>query len=846
MAGGDPNRDRLSLKETRAKVAIAGTIADVVVHQVFENTGEKPIEAVYVFPASTRAAVHAMRMHIGARTIEARIAKREDARAQYETAKREGKRASLLEQERPNLFTTSVANIMPKDRIEVVLEYTEMLVPENAVYEFVYPTVVGPRYVATAAHGRPSERWTANPHLPTGIPEPYGFGLEVQVRAGIGIKEITSPSHQVNVTWNGPQSATVNLAQPGGGNRDFVLHYRLAADRIESGVLLWDEPTQGPDLVTEHFFSLMLEPPRRPASDIIPRREYIFLLDVSGSMAGFPLETAKALMRDLLGRLRPSDMCNVALFAGASTVWSPEGSRRATPANIAEAIALVDRQIGGGGTELMVGLKAAYAIPPAGASIARSVIVVTDGYVEVEAQAFRFIRNRLDRANLFAFGIGSAVNRALIEGMARAGLGEPFVVLEPSKAEAEAAKLRKYVERPVLTDIKVRLDGFDAFEVAPEKVPDLLAERPLLLFGKYRPTGEVGRIEVSGRNGQGSFSQLIEVRPADARQENAALRSLWARKWVEILEDERTMSSTQQLKLAITDIGLTYNLLTSFTSFVAIDSEIVNRGGGVDQVRQALPMPAGVPNTAIGVAYGVGGLGIIGTGKGGGGTGYATLGMASFNTIGSSGTGSGYGHASGALISRHASAPQVIPGAATVRGSLDKEIIRRVIRRHINEVRFCYEQELGTNPELAGRVAIEFVISTEGSVTKSIVSSSTLGNLRVETCIAEAARRWQFPAVKDGGLVIVTYPFNLVPRPAGQTTPIPVTAGRRDRRRRRTRRPRPSLAPRSRPRSSAAPVPAACCRRTSWPPALGTNAESSRALQCSQQPPTLSCPTACT
>jgi Ca-activated chloride channel homolog len=780
VAGGDPKLDRLPLKETRAKVTIVGTIAHVVVHQVFANDGSKPIDAVYVFPASTRAAVHAMRMHIGARTVEARIAKREDARAQYEKAKREGKRASLLEQDRPNVFTTSVANIMPKDRIEVMLEYTEMLVPENAVYELVYPTVVGPRYVAKATSVQSPERWTANPHLPAGASEPYKFGIEVEVRAGIPIKEITSPSHPVSVTWHGLESATVGLARPGGGNRDFVLRYRLAGDQIETGLLLWDEPKQGPDLVAEHFFSLALEPPRRPTSAIIPRREYIFLLDVSGSMAGFPLETAKALMHDLLDRLRPTDLVNVALFAGDSTVWSPEGSRQATPENIEEAIALVDRQSGGGGTELMGGLRAAYAIPSAGAGIARTVIVVTDGYVEVEAQAFRFIRKRLDRSNLFAFGIGSSVNRGLIEGMARAGLGEPFVVLDPSKAETEAAKLRKYVERPVLTDIKVRFDGFEAFEVAPEKIPDLLAERPLLLFGKYRPSGEGGRIEVSGRNGRGPWRQVIEVRPTDARPENAALRPLWARKWVEILEDEAAMSATRQLKQAITDLGLAYSLLTPFTSFVAIDSEVVNRGGAATHVRQALPMPVGVPNTAIGSASGVGGVGIVGVGMGGGGTGAATLGMAVFGTIGRAAGGrsvSGYGRAVGGLAAHVALAPRIVMGQASVRGSLGAEVIRRVIRSHINEVRFCYEQELGKHPELTGRVSVQFVISVDGKVTTSLVQSSTLGNLQVETCIAAAIGRWEFPVVKDGGLVIVNYPFVLTPGPARETTPISVTAG---------------------------------------------------------------------
>jgi hypothetical protein len=225
--------------------------------------------------------------------------------------------------------------------------------------------------------------------------------------------------------------------------------------------------------------------------------------------------------------------------------------------------------------------------------------VVTDGYVGVEAQAFRFIRERLDQANLFAFGIGSSVNRGLIEGMARAGLGEPFVVSRPEKAAAEAEKLRHMIERPVLTDIEVRMQGFDAYDVAPEKVPDLLAERPLLLFGKYKGD-RPGKIEITGRSGRGKFGHSIDLRPADARRENAALRVLWARKWVEILEDELHMGGGQDVEDVITGLGLAYSLLTPFTSFVAVDSQVVNRGGNVETVRQPLPMPEGVSNLAIG------------------------------------------------------------------------------------------------------------------------------------------------------------------------------------------------------------------------------------------------------
>jgi Ca-activated chloride channel family protein len=597
VSGGDPEKDRLPLKETSADVNIAGVIAAVKVHQVFENRGGKPIEAVYVFPASTRAAVHAMRMKIGARTVEAKIQRKQEARQQYEQAKAEGRRASLLEQERPNVFTTSVANIMPSDRIEVELNYSEMIVPEDATYEFVYPTVVGPRYAGGA--NPQTDQWMANPHLGAGQAEPYAWNIKLHLQTGIGIKEISSPSHKIAVNYVGPTTADVRLDQAGGGNKDFVLRYRLAGDKIETGLLLYEEPSANLNRPAEKFFALLMEPPRRPVDADIPSREYIFLLDVSGSMHGFPLDTTKALMRDLFKNLRPTDHFNVALFSGANYVWSPQGSKRASKENIAEAIDIVERQTGGGGTELMGGLEAAYRIPAVGKGVSRTVVVATDGYVGVEAQAFRFIRQHLDEANLFAFGIGSSVNRGLIEGMARAGLGEPFVVLRPDKAAAEAEKLRKMIDRPVLTDVRVNMQGVDAYEIAPEKVPDLLAERPLLLFGKYRGD-RAGKIEITGRSGRGAFSHSIDLRPADARGENMALRALWTRKWVEILEDELHMGGGQAVENAITDLGLFYSLLTPFTSFVAIDSEIANRTGRVDTVRQALPMPEGVSNMAIG------------------------------------------------------------------------------------------------------------------------------------------------------------------------------------------------------------------------------------------------------
>ncbi|MDB4982170.1 MAG: von Willebrand factor type like domain [Myxococcales bacterium] len=618
VAGGDPTTERLPLKETSAHVDVSGVIAHVAVKQVFENGGAKPIEAVYVFPASTRAAVHGMRMKIGGRLVEARIDRRATARQTYETARAQGKRTSLLEQERPNVFTMNVANIMPGDRIEVQLDYSELLVPVNATYEFVFPTVVGPRY--TGGADAQKDKWMANPHLPAGAPSPVAFGIEVHLETGVGLKEVTSPSHAIDVAYASTNSADVKLraSQGAEGNRDFVLRYRLAGDEIETGMLLSPRGAGG-----EGYFALMIEPPRRPTPSQIPGREYIFLLDVSGSMHGFPLDTAKALMHKLLTQLRPSDHFDVALFSGANFVMSPSGSVPATAANIRDALELIERQHGGGGTELMGGLRAAYAVPRQGRAISRSVVVVTDGYVGVEAEAFRFVREHLDDANLFSFGIGSSVNRALIEGLARAGRGEPFVVLKPEKAEAEADRLRTYIEQPVLTHVTVAFEGFHTTEVSPQKVPDLLARRPVVLFGKYQ--GEPGgQVRVSGFAGGGApFSQVLPVHASDAHARNEALRWLWARSWVATLEDELHLGGGQPVEDAITDLGLRHSLLTPFTSFVAVDREIANHAGQPETVRQPLPMPEGVSNLAVGEqqrsAGSVGMMGVFGGVASGGG-----------------------------------------------------------------------------------------------------------------------------------------------------------------------------------------------------------------------------------
>lgn len=592
----DAATEQLPLKHTEADVVISGMIADVLVRQVYQNRGTKPLEAIYVFPASTRAAVYKVTMRIGERVIEAKIKERKQAQAEYQAAKREGKSASLLEQERPNVFRMNVANIMPGDEIAVDLSYAEALVPNDGVYEFVYPTVVGPRYSnrvdksEPGEESEPAENWVKNPYLREGDSPSYTFGFKARINAGLAISDVQSGTHQLAINFDAPTSALIDLSpqEKFGGNRDLVLRYRLADNKISSGVILH----KGAE---ENFFLLMLEPPKRIApSEIVPR-EYIFIVDVSGSMYGFPLDTAKALLKDLVGQLKPSDRFNVLLFAGASAFMAPH-SLPATSENIASAVSLIDRQQGGGGTELLPALNRALSLPKDEAC-SRSIVLVTDGYVDVETESFELIRDNLGKANLFAFGIGSGVNRFLIEGLARAGAGEPFVALNPSEARSRAREFREYIDSPVLSNIRVQYEGFDVYDISPASVADLFAAKPVIQFGKWRGEPQ-GKIIVTGNQGAKSFKQEIDLTEA-ALNENNALRYLWARHRIMELSDYVQLESNSETVALITNLGLTYNLLTKFTSFIAVDHVVRATEVGTT-AKQPLPLPAGVSNFAVG------------------------------------------------------------------------------------------------------------------------------------------------------------------------------------------------------------------------------------------------------
>lgn len=603
VEGADPSTDSFPLKGTKVTANINGVIAETYVTQTYANEGDQTINAQYVFPASTKVSVHGMKMVIGDKTVTAQIKEKEEAKQEYEEAKSEGKSASLLEQQRANVFTMNLANIMPGDVVEIELHYTELIDSVEGIYQFVFPTVVGPRYASPSeAENADANERVASPYISNSQEQQNATGsydITVNLSSAVPITDVSSATHKIDVASAATTSATVTLADPEdfAGNRDFILDYKLIGEEINSGLML----SSGAD---ENFFMLMVQPPEHYEPDELVPRDYVFVLDVSGSMYGFPLDTAKELIKNLVTNLRESDTFNVILFSGAADQMSPE-SLPATAQNIAAAIEFIDNEDGGGGTELAPALKTAIAIPKK-SDVSRSIVVITDGYISGEREIFDIISSNMNTTNFFSFGIGSSVNRYLVDGIAKTGSGESFVVTDPAEAEETAKRFRTYVEAPLLTNIQVSYSSFDVYDIEPDNIPTLFAQRPIVIYGKWRgePTGV---IRIYGKHGNEDYIKEIMVSDSTPEKDYTALPYLWARKRVEMLTDYASDNSDPEaVKKEVTALGLKYSMMTPYTSFIAVIDIVRNSTGDSTDVDQPLPMPAQVSDLAVGGGYTIG------------------------------------------------------------------------------------------------------------------------------------------------------------------------------------------------------------------------------------------------
>jgi Ca-activated chloride channel family protein len=538
----------------------------------------------------------------------------------------------------------------------------------------------------------------------------------------------------VDIQYDGPSRASIKLdsSEKNGGNRDFILKYQLAGGKIQSGLLLLEGEK-------ENFFLLMLQPPKRVNVSQIPPREYIFIVDVSGSMYGFPLDISKKLLKDLIGNLLPTDKFNVLLFSGGSSLMS-EQSLPATSENIHRAINVIDRQRGGGGTELLPAMKRVLSLTKS-EGYSRSVVIATDGYVTVEEEVFDLIRKNLGDANMFTFGIGSSVNRHLLEGMARVGMGEPFVISKPEETREKAEKFRKMIESPVLTRVKVDLGKFDVYEVEPLSIPDLFAERPVIVFGKWRGK-PVGEMTLHGLTSSGPYVNKINIRKEKLLKSNSALQYLWARHRITLLSDYNSLHKDDARVKEVTQLGLTYNLLTSYTSFVAIDTEVRLVNGQAVTVKQPLPLPEGVSDYAVG-------------------RGSVVQKMMSPSAMYKSMEVDRSSMREELKDERVASKPIAVRielGEISIRGGFSKEVIQKTFKRGLSAMERCYQKALEKKPNLQGEATFQLAIDSSGRVTKVDLVLSKINDKNLEQCIIQKVKELTFPTPEgtEKGNVTVT------------------------------------------------------------------------------------------
>jgi len=606
----------LPLKHTDVKATIQGYIATVSVVQQYHNPFEHKIEAIYVFPLPENAAVNEFIMTVGQRRIRGIIRDRAEAEQIYKEAKQQGHVASLLTEERPNIFTQSVANIEPGRAIDINIRYFHTLAFDDGWHEFVFPMVVGPRFnppgttngVAARALARQpmqrtrpgnAEAGRAGPNGPHDAPgtsdqkiqlsrylrpeqrSGHDVSVQVDLQAGVAVEEIACPSHRVDIREHSPAHATVALRPEDHiPNKDFVLRYRVAGDRVKGGLVTARDERGG-------FFSLMVYPPAELRRAQRQPVEIVFVLDCSGSMYGKPIEQAKSAIRRGLDSLQPGDsfqLINFSMSAGQLGRQPLE----ATPLNIERAQRFLANLNAEGGTMMIEGIKAAldFAHDP---GRLRFVCFLTDGYIGNESEILAAIETRLGQSRIFSFGVGSSPNRYLMDGMARIGRG---AVAYLGVKDDGAAVMSAFFDRicyPALTDVAIDWNGLSASEVFPARPPDLFVGRAIMLAGRFN--ADLPRqLTITGKVAGRVVNVPVQIERSEMPARSIA--SVWARTKIAALTD-KMLNGEESLGAAIRQLALDFNLTSPSTAFVAVDSTS-RTSGGDKTVRQAVPVPEGV------------------------------------------------------------------------------------------------------------------------------------------------------------------------------------------------------------------------------------------------------------
>lgn len=599
---------------------IEGDLVTVTLKQTFENPSDKPLNATYLFPLNENAAVQRMVMEVGDERITAKIQRIEEAKATFEQAKQQGKAASLLTQHRPNMFTQDIANLMPNLPVQVTLTYSHSLPKVDGQYELVLPLVVGPRYQPAGAGVAPTPAADVNSKtkfgqwevekLPAYAPvaglnspdiiDKDRVSIHVELNSSLPIEDLSSATHTIHEERASNNHRLIELANGKTiDNKDFVLRYRLSGAATQAGLLAHKDERGG-------FFSLQIEPPATPAVKDVAAREMVFVLDTSGSMSGEPIAASKKFMLHALHNLHPNDYFRIVRFSNNASEFTAEPVA-ATPENIKQGLAYVESLTADGGTEAMTAVTQAFS-KPAKDNTMRIVVLLTDGYIGNESDVLKLTAEKMGASRIYALGVGTSVNRFLLEEMARTGRGFARFINPTEKSDDVAIQLATKLESPVLTDIQIDWGDFKVSEVTPN-IPDLFAGGAVRIQGKYSESGK-HTIKINGLvNGRKAQLPVTIELPEASNDKDNPIPVLWAREQIaEAMRQINTPSHLRiqpvndtELKNKVVDLGLNFELSTQWTAFVAVSEKIVNQHP--DQAQHSdvpLPMVDGVTEKAYG------------------------------------------------------------------------------------------------------------------------------------------------------------------------------------------------------------------------------------------------------
>jgi len=583
---GAPGASPLPLESIDVVAQVTGPLASVTVTQLFGNPFREPVELSYLFPLPHEAAVFDFELRAGGRVVTATVEELEAARRTYEEARGQGRLASILEQKRLSLFSLDLANVKPGETVRATLRYQERLRYDDGRYSFVFPMGVTPRYARTPVEAEGAEA----PVSPPGSPAP-SVDINVSVDAGAEVRDIDtieSPSHPLEVTRMDERRAQVRLAGDHVPNKDFVLRYRVAGEEVGARAWLSASPAGAKLLAT-------LVPPAIMDTAEPPPREFVFVLDRSGSMAGGPLAEAKNALRACLRTLGERD--SFALLAFDDRLeWLRHGSAPFTQRAVDDADRWLDRLDARGGTEIAGALGAALSLP-ADPERRRYVVFLTDGAVHDEAGTLEAVRRSLGTARLFAFGLGPSVNRGLLAKAAEAGRGTAEFLQLGEDVEGAIIRFQDRVSYPVLTDLRLEWEGVKAWDIYPRSLPDLYAGQPLevVACAAHEGSAAEGALTLVGTRGGGEVRARVAL-PRPVGRDGAVERA-WARARVDDLlsqasESARNLPGAREQVIAL---AIEHRLVTTYTALVAVDSEGEARGDGRPrQVAVSQPLPEGL------------------------------------------------------------------------------------------------------------------------------------------------------------------------------------------------------------------------------------------------------------